>query len=349
MAGISDGLLDAVDEEVRRITDECYAEARRLLRENRAKLDAIVTQLLAHVWSRSYDREQTSLLGLQQELSTSIAEQIRLQLSPDNLRGVRQRQTQNADAYDAYLRARYFESRRTPATNARAIQQYERAIALDSSYALAWAGLAFTYASSALNGDARPLEVWPRARDAAARAVRANANLGEAQLAVGYVNWLLDWDWKAAETAVRLAIRLDPSNAAAHRSLGHVLSQTGQHTEAESAMRRTRELEPLEPLTYALSAQVAFQARQYSAAVEHESGLRDPHRNRRWARRWNRDANADSEDIGESRIALVTVDENGPPRMFDGGGVLPSLERNLCRQCVGEWLQWFELARAAHG
>jgi len=126
-----------------------------------------------HVWSRSYDREQTSLLGLQQELSTSIAEQIRLQLSPDNLRGVRQRQTQNADAYDAYLRARYFESRRTPATNARAIQQYERAIALDSSYALAWAGLAFTYASSALNGDARPLEVWPRARDAAARAVRA--------------------------------------------------------------------------------------------------------------------------------------------------------------------------------
>jgi len=83
------------------------------------------------------------------------------------------------------------------------------------------------------------------------------------------VNWLLDWDWRAAETAVRLAIRLDPSNAAAHRSLGHVLSQTGQHTEAESAMRRTRELEPLEPLTYALSAQVAFQARQYSAAVEH--------------------------------------------------------------------------------
>jgi TolB-like protein/DNA-binding winged helix-turn-helix (wHTH) protein/tetratricopeptide (TPR) repeat protein len=222
-----------------------------------------------HVWSRSYDREPTSLLGLQQELSTSIAEQIRLQLSPDNLRGVRQRQTQNADAYDAYLRGRYFAGRRTPEMNTSAIQQYERAIALDSNYALAWAGLASTYAASALNGDAHPLEVWPRARDAAARAVRANANLGEAQLSVGYVNWLLDWDWRAAETAFRLAVRLDPSNAAAHRSLGHALSQTGQHTEAESAMRRTRELEPLEPLTYALSAQVAFQARQYSAAIEH--------------------------------------------------------------------------------
>ena len=222
-----------------------------------------------HVWSRSYDREPTSLLGLQQELSTSIAEQIRLQLSPGSLRGVRQRQTQSADAYDAYLRGRHFASRRTPAMNARAIQEYEHAIALDSTYALAWANLASSYAASTLNGDARPAEVWPRARDAAARAVAGNPNLGEAQMAVGYLHWVLDWDWSKAETAFRLAIRLDPSNAAAHRSLGHALSQSGQHTEAESAMRRTRELEPLEPHTYALSAQVAFQARRYLAAIEH--------------------------------------------------------------------------------
>ena len=222
-----------------------------------------------HVWSRSYDRDPTSLLGLQQELSTSIAEQIRLRLSGDNLREVRQRQTQNADAYDAYLKGRYFHSRRTAATNALATQEYERAVALDSNYALAWAGLASAYAASTLNGDARPLEVWPRAKDAAAGAVRGNASLSETQLAVGYLSWVLDWDWRAAETACRLAIRLDPSNAAAHRSLGHVLSQSGQHTEAESEMRRSRELEPLEPVTYALSAQVAFQARQYPAAVEH--------------------------------------------------------------------------------
>ena len=163
-----------------------------------------------------------------------------------------------------------FESRRTPATNARAIEQYKRAIALDPNYALAWSSLAFTYAASAVNSDARPLEVWPRARDAAARAVRANPNLAEAQFAVGYVNWLLDWDWTAAETALRAARSLSiPSNAAAHRTLGHVLSQAGRHSEAEAAMRRARELEPLEPLSHALSAQVAFQARDYPAAVEH--------------------------------------------------------------------------------
>ena len=71
-----------------------------------------------HVWSQSYEREPTSLLGLQQELSTAIAEQIRVRLSPDRVGGFGRRQTQNADAYDAYLRGRYLQSRRTPATNA---------------------------------------------------------------------------------------------------------------------------------------------------------------------------------------------------------------------------------------
>jgi DNA-binding winged helix-turn-helix (wHTH) protein/TolB-like protein/Tfp pilus assembly protein PilF len=222
-----------------------------------------------HVWSQSYDRPVERLLVLQQELSAAIAEQVRLRLSPDRLSGLARRQTQKADAYDAYLRARYLESRRTPGTNAQAIQQYERAIALDPNYALAWSGLAFTYAASTINGDARPLEMGPRARDAAARAVRANPNLAEAQVAVGYVNWLLDWDWSAADSALRLAIGLDASYAPAYRTWGHALSQAGRDVEAESAMRRSRELEPFEPLNYALSSQVAFQTRDYPAAVEH--------------------------------------------------------------------------------
>jgi serine/threonine-protein kinase len=222
-----------------------------------------------HVWSQTFEREPTSLLGLQQELSTAIAEKIRLRVLPDPLGRFGRRQTRNAEAYDAYLRGRYLENRRTPEMTVRAIQQYDRAIALDADYALAWSRLALTYAASTLNSDARPLVVGARARDAAAHAVRANANLSEAQLAVGYVNWTIDWDWRAAEAAIRRAIALDPSNAAAHRILGHALSQMGRNGEAESAMRRLRELEPLEPLSHALSAQVAFQAGEYAAAAEH--------------------------------------------------------------------------------
>jgi TolB-like protein/DNA-binding winged helix-turn-helix (wHTH) protein/Tfp pilus assembly protein PilF len=238
---------------------------------NRVRLTAKLIRVRdqEYVWSQSFEREPTSLLGLQQELSTAIAEQVRMRLSPDRASGFGRRQTQNAAAYDAYLRGRYVESRRTPATNARAIEEYKRAIAIDPDYALAWSSLGFIYAGSTINGDARPLEVGPLARDAAEHALRANPNLAESQFIAGYVNWLLDWKWPAAETAFRRAIELDPSSAAEHRLLGHSLSQAGRQDEAEASMRRARELGSLEPIEYALSAQVAYQGRHYPAAVEY--------------------------------------------------------------------------------
>jgi TolB-like protein/DNA-binding winged helix-turn-helix (wHTH) protein/Tfp pilus assembly protein PilF len=269
-----------------------------------------------HVWSESYEREPSSLLGLEQELSTAIAEQIRGRLSPNHV-GSALRQTQNPEAYDAYLRARYLESRRTPATNAAAIQLYERATALDANYALAWSSLAFIYTGSVINGDARPLDVWDRAREAAARALRANPNLAEARFAAGYVNWLLDWDWPAAEAAFRLAIRLDPSNAAPYRTLGHALSQMGRHAEAAAAMQRTRELEPLEPMSYALSAQVAFQARDYRLAVEYarRAVLID---SKSWVGYFEL-AQA-YEQIGEADLAMVALTDAA---RFSGGNSAP--------------------------
>ena len=111
--------------------------------------------------------------------------------------------------------------------------------------------------------------MWPRAREAAAQAVRADPDLAEAQLSLGSVSWSFDWDWRAAERALRRAIALDPSSGRAHWKLGHVLSQSGRHGEAEPLMRRARELDPLEPMTHAMSSQVAFQARDYAVAVEH--------------------------------------------------------------------------------
>ena len=222
-----------------------------------------------HVWSESYDREPTSMLGLQQELSSAIAERIRLRLSPDRLKALARRQTQNADAYDLYLRGLNFANQRTPATTRRAIEYYARATALDPDYALAWSGLAFAFAASPMNGDAAPLEVGPHAREAAAQAVRADPNLAEAHHSLGYVKWLLDWDWPAAVASLRRAVRLDPRVALAHMHLGHVLSQIGRHSEASQSMRRARELDPLYAMMHALSSQVAFQARDLSAALEH--------------------------------------------------------------------------------
>jgi TolB-like protein/Tfp pilus assembly protein PilF len=221
------------------------------------------------VWSESYDREPTSMLALQQELSAAIARQIRLRLSPDRLDALARRQTRNADAYDLYLRGRNLTNQRTPAATLKAIEYFRQATARDPNYSLAWAGLSEAYGASPINGDAPPLDAGPRAREAAMHALRSDANLAEAQFAMAYVNWMFDWQWTAAESRFRRATALDANHALSQMMLGHVLSQTGRHDLARSSMRRARELDPLNPMSHALSSQAEFQARDYPAALEY--------------------------------------------------------------------------------
>jgi TolB-like protein/Flp pilus assembly protein TadD len=232
----------------------------------------------AQVWSASYDRESTGMLAVQQELSMAIAKQIRLTLSPESLISVSRRQTRSADAYDLYLRGLRLWNQLTPAATRRAVEYYVAATEVDPNYSLAWAGIADAYTSGTVNGDAPPLESWPRAREAAAHAIRGDPNLAETQLSLGQINWLLEWDWPTADAAFRRAIALDASNAWAHSMLGHVLSQSGRHDEASRFMQRACELEPLSSVHHAMSSQVAFQARDYYAAVDEarQATLIDP-------------------------------------------------------------------------
>ena len=220
------------------------------------------------IWSASYDSEPISMLEFQRELSTTISHEVGLRFSPERLTALARRQTRQVEAYDLYLRGRYFWNQLSPLTTRRAIEYYARATELDPEYTLAWSGLADAYTASPINGDAPPLQAWPCAADAAARAVRAGPDLAETQSSVGLVKFWLDWDWAAAETALRNAIALDPSYALAHRNLGIVLSHAGRHEEARSAVRRGRELDPLHAPHVALSSQIEFNARDYSAAIQ---------------------------------------------------------------------------------
>ena len=220
------------------------------------------------VWTASFDRELTSLLGLQRELSSTIAEQIRLRLSPEVAAAMARRQTQNPQAYDLYLQGRYQWSLLTAAGSRRALELYERAIAKDPGYALAWAGIAQVLSTAPITGDADPVFVFARAQDAVQRAVQYGADLTEVQYALGHFHLIMDWDWPAAENALRKAVAIDPNNAIAYLFLGHVRSQSGDQVEARELVRRARELDPLFSHTFALSAQVAFQARDYPLALD---------------------------------------------------------------------------------
>lgn len=222
------------------------------------------------VWSASYDSEPGSVLSFERELSTTIAHQVRLRLSPDRLDALARRQPHNPEAHDAYLRGRYFWNRFTPATTRRAVECYRRAVELDPEYTLAWSGLADAYASSPIHADVRPDDVWEKAREAVERAVRSEPELAETQTSLGLLKFWLDWDWPAAEAANRKAIRLDPAYSLAYRMLGTVLGHSGDRPEeAQEAMNRARAIDPLQPMHHALSAQVALVTRNFSAALEH--------------------------------------------------------------------------------
>jgi DNA-binding winged helix-turn-helix (wHTH) protein/tetratricopeptide (TPR) repeat protein len=227
-----------------------------------SKLIRVRDQL--QIWSAVYDSEPSSMLAFQRELGTAIAEQIRLRLSPERLRALAKRQTRNPEAYDLYLRGRHFWNQLTGPTTRRAVEYFLRATALDPKYALAWSGLADAYSSSSVHV---PLVVWPKARAAVSEAVGAEPGLAEVQTSLGFLKFWLAWDWPGAEAAFRKAIELDRAYPLAHRGLGVVLSHMCRPGEAQSAMRRARELDPLYVMHQSLSSQIAFAAREYSAAV----------------------------------------------------------------------------------
>jgi DNA-binding winged helix-turn-helix (wHTH) protein/TolB-like protein/Tfp pilus assembly protein PilF len=240
------------------------AESRRL--RVTSKLIRVRDQV--QMWAQSYESEPGSMLELQRELSAAIAGQVRLRLSPQRLTALATRHTQNAEAYDLYLRGRHFWNQLTPETNQRAVASYQKATQLDPEFALAWAGLADIYSASPINSDVAPIEVAPRAQDAIARAVASGSGLAETQTALGTVHYWLDWDWPAAETAFRKAISVDPSYSQAYRVLGIVLVVMGRREEGREAMRRARELDPYYPMQPAVSASERALARDYSSALE---------------------------------------------------------------------------------
>lgn len=221
------------------------------------------------IWTETYERESNDLLGLQAELGQAIARQIHLRLSPQRSAAVTRRQTRNPEAYDLYLRGRHYYNQMTPATVARALECFQAATALDPGYALAWSGISDAYSSRLFASDTRPADVEDQARASAKQALEHGSGVAEAHTTAGRVRFLFDWDWRGAEDRLRHAIAIDPSSGQTHWMLGHALSQQGRHDEALAAARRARELDPLDALTHSMSAQIAFSARDFEAAVQH--------------------------------------------------------------------------------
>ncbi len=198
----------------------------------------------SQLWGGQYNRPQTDLLAVQEEIAEEILETLQPRISGEERRRVTRRYTENAEAFQLYLQGRYHWNKGTIEGYKRAIDYFQQAISKDPKYAMAYAGLADSY----LLLGSYWVETLPEAKAAAEQALALDNSLSEAHVALGSIKLLLDWDWPAAERAFQQGLSLNPSSALAHNQYASYLATAGRLNEALSQVRRAQELDPLSPI-----------------------------------------------------------------------------------------------------
>jgi TolB-like protein/DNA-binding winged helix-turn-helix (wHTH) protein/Tfp pilus assembly protein PilF len=224
-----------------------------------------------HLWSRQYDRELSSLLALQSEIAQEITDEIQLTLG-DHERVAADRKPaaspSSYEAYDVYLKGRYFWNKRTTAGFQQAAEYFQQAIAKDPNYAPAYAGLADTFALMSSYSIASPNEIMPKARAAALRALQIDDTLAEAHTSLALITENYDWDWQTAEKEYRRAIQLDPNYATAHQWYAEYLTWLGRFDDAFRESERARQLDPLSLIIATDYGASLYFSRQYDRAID---------------------------------------------------------------------------------
>jgi len=218
-----------------------------------------------HVWSDSYDRPVGNLLDLQEDLTERIVEALSSQLDATKAASVASSGTDEAAAYDYYLQGRHFWNKRTLEDIQVAIGLFEKAIAIDSTYAPAYAAIADAYAVPNGWGD-DPGHALDEAERYAQLALEINPALAEAHTALAFTYMMRDLDFRRAERSYGRAIELDPEYATAHQWFAELLSAMGRHDEAVTEVRRAETLDPTSIIRWNV-ARVLYFAGQYEEAI----------------------------------------------------------------------------------
>jgi serine/threonine-protein kinase len=221
-----------------------------------------------HLWGQHYDRKPADILGLQEEIARGISETLRVSSTSRKPDITAKRPTESTEAYQAYLKGRYFWNQRTEESLYKAISFFEQARGIDPNYGLAYAGLADSYQLLVFHGGLSPNDYCPKAKAAAERAIAVDDGLAEAHTALAYVRFLYDWDWAGAEAEFKRAIALNPNYATAHQWYGEFLGRLGRIDESLPERKRALILDPLSPIITSELGFSYFDARQYDRAVE---------------------------------------------------------------------------------
>jgi TolB-like protein len=206
----------------------------------------------SQLWGAQYNRQFSDIFAIQEEIAQEISEKSRLRLTRIEKERLNQRYTENVEAYREYLKGRYFWNKRSAEGVRKAIEYFQQAIEMDPTYALAYVGLADSYASLAyyLINPLPPREVMPKAKAAAMKSLEIDETLAEGHASLGAIKTYYDWDWPGAESEFQHALQLNPGYALAHYWYGVFLTAMERFEEGFAELRWAQELDPLSPIIH---------------------------------------------------------------------------------------------------
>ena len=224
----------------------------------------------SHIWGEQYSRKLSGLLAVQNEISRGVSDKLRLQLSDEQKKRLTKRYTDSTEAYQLYLMGRHHLNKWTPEGRQKSIEYFQQAIEKDRSYTPAYVGVSNAYHGLGFFDEMLPREAWPKAEEAALKALEIDETFGEAHAALGVVKYLYDWDLAAAGREFKRAIELNPNDEFIHSNYAFYLQSMGRAEEGIGEMKRAYELNPLSiRINFALANMLAFSsARQYDQAIE---------------------------------------------------------------------------------
>lgn len=221
----------------------------------------------SQLWGDQFNQTENNILAVQQEISQKVSDALKLKLTGEQRALVANNYTADSEAYQNYLKGRYYWYKDTPEDYDKSIQYYETAIQKDSNYALAYSGLADTYHSMTTSGLLQPEEGFTKVKDAAEKALNLDESLAEAHVALATVRFGYDWNWPAAEKEVKRAIELNPNSVEVHFFYARFLRAFGRFQEAISEITKAQELDPLSAEIINTSGITYYWARKYDEAI----------------------------------------------------------------------------------
>ena len=223
------------------------------------------------LWGEQYERKMSDVLQTQRDIAREIVDKLKLRVSAEE-KALAKNYTQSNEAYQLYMKGRFYWNKRTAQALHKSVEYYQQAIQLDPSFALAHAGLADTYALQGgpeAGGDRSPIEVLPKAKAAALKAIALDETLAEPHVSLGHVSYFYDRDWVAAEREFKRALELNPNYAVGHHWYAIFLSTIpGRIPEALAEIRRALELDPTSLIINAWYGRILGVAGQLDEAVE---------------------------------------------------------------------------------